>query len=116
MVVAVTLIDHRQRTGMRPLRHIPFHSPAGMEWGYEGSGPADLALAILVDHLREHPPRTGWLAGEPFARWAARSQAFYHHHPFKRTFVAQFAEHWELTDADITAWLTARTSHDEHSE
>lgn len=24
------------------------HSPTGFEWGYEGSGPADLALAILL--------------------------------------------------------------------
>jgi hypothetical protein len=27
------------------------HSPTGFEWGYCGSGPAQLALAILADHL-----------------------------------------------------------------
>lgn len=27
------------------------HSPDGFEWGYPGSGPAQLALAILADHL-----------------------------------------------------------------
>ena len=27
------------------------HSPDGFEWGYCGSGPAQLALAILADHL-----------------------------------------------------------------
>lgn len=27
------------------------HSPTGFEWGYGGSGPAQLALAILADHL-----------------------------------------------------------------
>ena len=26
------------------------HSPTGFEWGYCGSGPAQLALAILADH------------------------------------------------------------------
>ena len=26
------------------------HSPSGFEWGYGGSGPAQLALAILADH------------------------------------------------------------------
>ena len=26
------------------------HSPTGFEWGYGGSGPAQLALAILADH------------------------------------------------------------------
>jgi hypothetical protein len=27
------------------------HSPDGLEWGYGGSGPSQLALAILADHL-----------------------------------------------------------------
>jgi len=27
------------------------HSPDGFEWGYGGSGPAQLALALLADHL-----------------------------------------------------------------
>jgi Family of unknown function (DUF6166) len=27
------------------------HSPTGFCWGYAGSGPAQLALAILLDHL-----------------------------------------------------------------
>ena len=26
------------------------HSPSGFEWGYGGSGPAQLALALLADH------------------------------------------------------------------
>lgn len=33
-----------------PLRQrIVYHSPTGFEWGYPGSGPADLALNILAD-------------------------------------------------------------------
>jgi hypothetical protein len=28
-------------------------SPSGFEWGYLGSGPAQLALAILADHLSD---------------------------------------------------------------
>jgi hypothetical protein len=36
---------------VRPLRHVVRHSPTGMEWGYGGSGPADLALSILADAL-----------------------------------------------------------------
>ena len=27
------------------------HSPTGFEWGYGGSGPAELALALLADHF-----------------------------------------------------------------
>ena len=30
------------------------HSPTGFEWGYCGSGPAQLALALLADHLGDH--------------------------------------------------------------
>jgi len=29
------------------------HSPTGFEWGYGGSGPAQLALAILADCLED---------------------------------------------------------------
>ena len=29
------------------------HSPTGFEWGYCGSGPAQLALALLADHLSD---------------------------------------------------------------
>ena len=29
------------------------HSPTGFEWGYCGSGPAQLALALLTDHLQD---------------------------------------------------------------
>lgn len=28
------------------------HSPTGFSWGYQGSGPAQAALAILLDHFR----------------------------------------------------------------
>jgi hypothetical protein len=29
------------------------HSPTGLEWGYGGSGPAQLALALLADALND---------------------------------------------------------------
>lgn len=45
----------RIRQGRRmvlPLRlDLDNHSPTGFEWGYGGSGPAQLALAILADAL-----------------------------------------------------------------
>lgn len=31
------------------------HSPTGLEFGYEGSGPADLALTILADYFNVPP-------------------------------------------------------------
>lgn len=43
---------HDKNAGTRePLRHIVKHSPTGMEWGYSGSGPADLARSLLIDAL-----------------------------------------------------------------
>lgn len=49
----------------REVRQVIFHSPTGMEFGFHGSGPADLALTILADHLGEDLPfdavrRGGW--------------------------------------------------------
>lgn len=42
----ITVSDEK---GTRPLKHIVYHSPTGMEWGYGGSGPSDLARSILAD-------------------------------------------------------------------
>ena len=37
-----------------PRFDLRFHSPDGFEWGYGGSGPAQLALALLADHLGDN--------------------------------------------------------------
>lgn len=34
-----------------PVRHIVRHSPAGLSWGYDGSGPADTARSLLLAAL-----------------------------------------------------------------
>lgn len=49
--VKVEMIDEEVplRYTTKELRHIPYHSPDGFEWGYGGSGPADLARSILYD-------------------------------------------------------------------
>ncbi len=106
--VSVMVIDMRQRKRVRPLRHVPFHSPDGFAWGYHGSGPVDLALAILVDYFREQPPRTGWLAAEQFSRWTVDSRAFTLHQDFKREVVARFGDEWELSGLQIDTWLKDR--------
>ncbi|MDS0296689.1 DUF6166 domain-containing protein [Halogeometricum luteum] len=41
--------DQEQLTLDRSLE-LTSHSPSGFEWGYGGSGPAQLALALLLDH------------------------------------------------------------------
>ena len=57
------------------------HSPSGFEWGYGGSGPAQLALAILADHLSNDREaldlyqRFKWkiIVGLPRRRWMLTS-------------------------------------------
>ena len=61
-----------------PRFDLRMHSPDGFEWSYGGSGPAQLALALLADHLGDDQealnlyqrfkwsvvaglPRRGWL-------------------------------------------------------
>jgi hypothetical protein len=39
------------RVARERLPHAIVHSPSGLEWGYTGSGPADLALSMLTHHL-----------------------------------------------------------------
>ena len=57
------------------------HSPDGFEWNYGGSGPAQLALAILADHLADDRQaldlyqRFKWavIAGLPRKGWSLTS-------------------------------------------
>jgi len=47
-VAAIVTVDGRR---LNPRFDLWNHSPTGFEWGHHGSGPAQLALAILADHL-----------------------------------------------------------------
>lgn len=82
--------------GQVPLRHVVRHSPTGFEMGYGGSGPADLALSILVDHFQ----RTGK------SREAAVALAECVYQKFKLEFVAAADGALLMTSEDIEAWLT----------
>ncbi|HEV8711700.1 MAG TPA: DUF6166 domain-containing protein [Candidatus Binatia bacterium] len=98
----------------RPLRHIPFHSPSGFEWGFQGSGPADLALSILVDYLKERPPYGGW-KNRLFSKWTVHSKAWKYHQDFKRDFVAKWSVAWMLHDQEIDTWLKEQEEQDADS-
>lgn len=43
-------MDRAGRT-LRPRLDVCNHSPTGFEWGYAGSGPSQLALAVLADYF-----------------------------------------------------------------
>jgi hypothetical protein len=71
------------------------HSPTGFEWGYGGSGPAQLALALVADACGDH--------------FAVPSI----YQILKRSVVAQLAsDGWSLTAIEVQSWvqdiLTAR--------
>ena len=66
------------------------HSPTGFECGYGGSGPAQLALALLADHLNHD------------------EQAVALHQCFKRKVVSGLpAKGWRLTSRQIERALQA---------
>ena len=62
-----------------PSQAVVNHSPDGFEWGYDGSGPAQLALGILMDHTGD----------VPFA------QRYYQ--LFKGAYVACWSDTWQVT-------------------
>jgi hypothetical protein len=64
------------------------HSPTGFEWGYEGSGPAQLAIAMLA-----------YVSDEDTARK--------HHQAFKREFVATLPKEtpWVMGLHSVKQWI-----------
>lgn len=69
------------------------HSPTGFHWGYHGSGPAQLALALLLEEI---------------PRW--RALALYQ--DFKREVIAKLDPTplalWRMTSDEIREWVRAR--------
>jgi hypothetical protein len=60
------------------------HSPTGFEWGYGGSGPAQLALAILADALGDE------------------ERALHLHQKFKFAVIGKLPhESWGLTHTEV---------------
>ncbi|MBI3408191.1 MAG: hypothetical protein HY040_07530 [Planctomycetes bacterium] len=67
-----------------PRQDLRNHSPTGYEWGYSGSGPAQLALALLADALGDD------------------EKAQRHYQDFKFKVVARLPhDRWELSQEDI---------------
>ena len=72
-----------------PLTHHIYHSPDGFNFGYGGSGPADLARSILWDHLGKEP-----------------APVLYQ--DFKFRFVSGWKDVWEITSEEIQNWINKR--------
>lgn len=86
--VTVTTPDgHERLLSPQPSRKVHDHSPTGFEWGYGGSGPAQLALALVLDATGD-------------AEVAERSYQW-----FKWAAVAMWGDRWQLTAGEILTWL-----------
>jgi hypothetical protein len=68
---------------LAPRHDLKMLSRAGFEWTYEGAGPAQLALALLADHLGDD------------------QKALQHHEAFMSAVIADLDNAWRLTSADI---------------
>jgi len=68
------------------------HSPDGFQWGYSGSGPAQLALALLLN-----------VTGDP-----ETSQEFYQ--AFKESVVASWGDTWSVTSEWIEYWIKTQSA------
>ena len=73
----------------KPLKHRIYHSPTGFNWGYMGSGPADLARSILWDYLGKEPSRPLYM-------------------DFKVHFVSGWKDEWKFSSKRIKQWLEER--------
>ena len=89
-VVLVRIIDSEGAYSYH-LPHVVRHSPDGFNWGYRGSGPADLARSILVDLAGTDP--------EPGT-----------YHAFKDHFLAGLDTNcgWSIAEDEIRCWLRDR--------
>lgn len=78
------------------------HSPDGFEWGYNGSGPAQLAYAIL---------RSYYVIGLKKSSAEAKAEIFILHQRFKEDIVNRRfgrGDEWELTSDEVDEWLERR--------
>ena len=83
---AVTVTGADGGRGLDPRFDLRTHSPTGFEWGYGGSGPAQLALALAADVLGDDEVALGVYQRLKF-RVVARLPA----------------DRWELTEGELAA-------------
>ncbi len=79
------------------LQHVN-HSPTGFNWGYYGSGPAQLAFAILFRFFRME-----WKLSIETAERFCKVTGLYGQ--FKSAFIGRFGDEWEIDGSQIAFWL-----------
>ncbi len=114
-----------------PLRHVGTASPTGFEYGYGGSGPADLAMSVLADYFDEQPSKSELYHGriespcdctqngshpaDPECMQCDGTglgeskplQCWEHHQAFKWQFIAprDSSQPFVITEGEIERWL-----------
>jgi hypothetical protein len=79
-----------------PCLGIREHSPTGFSWGYAGSGPSQLALALCMDAF-----------GKRGAVYTARALRVYQELKFRVVATLPGDRDWELTEDQICATIDA---------
>lgn len=88
---------------MRGVRRVVHHSPSGIEWGYGGSGPADLALSIMSHCL---PVGVDAIPKVRLYRDWCSDSAWQLHQAFKRSWIAGIPKKGATFDGRlIDAWI-----------
>ena len=80
----------REELPLEPSLKLANHSPTGFSWGYYGSGPAQLALALLLDATSV--PETALAC----------------YQEFKQAIVAGWPSEWVIFRSSIINWLRLR--------
>lgn len=115
--VIVSVCDDKLGAVRRPLtrRMDLCNHGAGFEWGYAGSGPADLALAILADHFDRFPADAelaegAQLEGDDLSPGEAAAVRM--HQVFKARVIAAIPTAcgvWSMTSEHVHAFLVHAT-------
>ena len=103
-VVVLVLDEETKKARMLspgPSRSVQDHS-VSFEWGYQGSGPSQLALALLLDAIGETPieqrpsPETAPVLAQ---RWQTQ---------FKNDHISNWGgDTWMISRAEVVGWLRA---------
>ena len=87
-IVEMMYQDRGCQGTLEPRNDLWNHSPDGFEWGYAGSGPAQLALAILAQHTLDD-------------RYAVRR-----HQDFKREVISHIRDnYWLIRGEEVADWI-----------
>lgn len=130
---AVILVENLACEQIGVVKHLPKHSPTGINWGFAGSGAADAARSLLIavmgpeaicpicqgtnNVVYVRTGDTGALVAEPYDPerhhwtkhgWQCECDGGYKRTPypaFTEAFVRQWGDEWVMDQASILDWL-----------